>query len=296
MLKVSTSTAHFKEVFGDLEGLRKIKECGFDSVDFGLHGYQDDEDSILNKDDAAITEYFTKVKKFLDEIDLEVSHTHAPYYFFAPMEEFLKDEFAEIFRKAMLATKVLGSKYIVIHGALCPDYENDFQINYEVNVKYFKKLKPYIKEYGVMIALENMDSINPLKHTGMPGVLSSATKMKIMMDDLGEGFCACLDTGHAFLAGQEPGKMARLLGDRLKVLHMQDGDGVNDMHIPPTCGYIDWDDFLSALHEINYEGSLNFEVDFLRSGAKNICALGGFLCSLGRDFAQRIESMKGKNV
>lgn len=292
MHKVSTSHAHFKDVFGDLEGLKKIKECGFDSVDFGLHAYQEDENFILNKDEKSIIEYFTRVKNFLDEIGLEVAHTHAPYYYAAPMEEFLKDDFIPVFKNAMLASKVLGSKYIVVHPALCPDYENDFQINYEINVAYYKKLKPYIKKYGVMVAIENMDSINPLKHTGMPGVLSSGTKMNIMLDELGEGYCACLDTGHAFLSGQNPATTARLLGDRLKVLHLHDGDGINDMHIAPTCGYIDWADFIRALHEIKYKGAINFEVDFLRSGAKSICALGKFLCSLGRDFAERIENLK----
>ena len=70
---------------------------------------------------------------------------------------------------------------------------------------------------------------------------------------------ACLDTGHANCAGIAAGKFARILGDRLKVLHIHDNMAKSDAHALPFTGTIDWKDFGAALKEIGYSGALSLE-------------------------------------
>ena len=54
--------------------------------------------------------------------------------------------------------------------------------------------------------------------------------------------------------------MLRKLGDRAKVLHIQDNRGALDDHLIPTRGIIDWKAFATTLGEVGYSGTFNFEV------------------------------------
>ncbi|MBQ9482329.1 MAG: sugar phosphate isomerase/epimerase [Clostridia bacterium] len=303
MLKTSCSNSHFIDVFGDKGSLVKMKECGFDTVDYGLcayqdltlHGYENPKTFMFYKSDAEIKAYFTDIKHIMDDCGLPSEIVHAPYYFFASPDQCVEKEFIEIFLKSIKAAKYLGAKYIVIHPIdNRVDPENFYQETYEYNFRFFNLLKNCALDNGVEIAIENMDNRIALKNVLGPGCFSSAEKILRLVNDLGEGFGACLDTGHSYCCGNDPARFARLLGDKLKVLHLQDTDFNDDMHIPPTCGYINWDDFLTALVDIKFKGVLNMEVNFHRCGDKNMIPFGKFLASLARDFAERIEDIKAR--
>ena len=73
---------------------------------------------------------------------------------------------------------------------------------------------------------------------------------------------ACLDIGHTALTYQKekPWDYIRGLGkNRLKALHVHDNNGMNDQHLLPYEGYIDWMEVTKALGEIDYEGDFTFE-------------------------------------
>ena len=304
LLKVGNSHAHFKDLYGELGSLKLIKDCGFECVDYSLHCYQDfsvqdytkfSSDYIFYQPDSEIKKHFVEVKKYMDDIGLIAEHTHAPFYYFAPAECFNNKDFVSLFLKAIDASMYLGAKQIVIHPPQCSDPENNYKRLFDIAYKYYGQLQQRAIDDGVEIAIENLGCYDVLKgKIGMPSTFSSAEKLLNIINALGKGFCACLDTGHAYFAGQDPAHFARLLGDKLKVLHLQDTDGYNDLHICPTCGYINWDDFIHALVDINYNGVLNFEVNFHRSGDKNMFAYGQFLSVIGHNWAEDIENIKRK--
>ena len=70
----------------------------------------------------------------------------------------------------------------------------------------------------------------------------------------------CLDTGHAFVAGYEPADFAKALGDRLRVLHVHDNLGMQDQHVAPFAGEINWESFMASLKNIGFNGVFSFEV------------------------------------
>lgn len=236
------------------------------------------------------------MKAVANDNDVIVGQTHAPYYFL-PTERYFDSDMTEIFIKSVKATAWLGSKYIVIHPIIFKDPENNFMRAFDANKKFYGRLKSVALDYGVEIAIENLCAVNELRTCGVPSSTSSAEKLGFLIDAMGEGFCACLDTGHAFFCGESPAHFARGLGKRLKVVHLQDGDGLDDMHIPPTLGLIDWQDFLKALVEIDYNGILNMEISYRRfCGMNHIIETGKFLSSIGKDFAMQINGLKGANL
>ena len=59
-----------------------------------------------------------------------------------------------------------------------------------------------------------------------------------------------------------PGGALRKLGDQVKLIHAHEVDGKRDNHSAPYDfdKPMDWNDIADALREINYDGTLNFEI------------------------------------
>ena len=80
-----------------------------------------------------------------------------------------------------------------------------------------------------------------------------------------------MDTGHTNMAAHYEGQPSvadytRRLGSAVEVLHINDNEGLTDMHAAPLLvahkrtGSVDWNDFMSALDEIGYKGYYNLEL------------------------------------
>jgi sugar phosphate isomerase/epimerase len=158
-------------------------------------------------------------------------------------------------KKAIMAAKLLHSRYIVIHCARPYDWNVDPEPERtrELNYKIFSELLPVARECGVKIALEKMPCIGI--PTSMPEELCGYIDM---MGD-SQNFVACLDTGHANITRIDCREYARILGRRLKVLHIHDNKGETDDHACPYLGTINWDSFMNALKDIGYSGTFSLE-------------------------------------
>ena len=69
---------------------------------------------------------------------------------------------------------------------------------------------------------------------------------------------------HSFVDFLREGK------DKIKVLHIHDNHGMNDEHLIPYMGVIDWKEFVLALKEIEFDGVFSMEAklkDFLPSAS-----------------------------
>jgi sugar phosphate isomerase/epimerase len=69
----------------------------------------------------------------------------------------------------------------------------------------------------------------------------------------------CLDTGHAFLAGDMHNLVHKLAG-HLRMIHAHDNGGSGDNHLSPGDGKIGWEKFLRDLIEVRFRGALILEM------------------------------------
>jgi sugar phosphate isomerase/epimerase len=69
----------------------------------------------------------------------------------------------------------------------------------------------------------------------------------------------CLDTGHAYLAGDLDTVVHKLSG-HLQTVHASDNRGREDDHLPPGDGTIDWERVLGQLDRAAYRGPLILEI------------------------------------
>lgn len=93
----------------------------------------------------------------------------------------------------------------------------------------------------------------------VPHKHDSADNIARVLDALPD-LCCHLDLGHCNLWGKSPAALIRRFAGRLHHIHMNDNDGVNDLHLPPGTGTVDWPSVFQALRESGYDGTLTLEI------------------------------------
>lgn len=301
MLKISVQSKGILDYeFISLEdGFEKIKKAGFDGIDLNLDVFSGAADAFFSQDIQVLNSYFIPYRDGAKAQGLEFFQMHAPY----PVWSYgrgVQNEYMcrDGIPKSLKLAGFLGIPYVVVHPIKL-QYHCSIEAERNRNLAYFESLIPLARENNLIICLENL-----YESTGgrlVEGVCASHQEAIWYIDRLNqiageERFGFCLDTGHLKLTGRNPVDMIRQLGPRLKILHIHENDGREDLHqLPFTYGGtdvdgFDWDGFTLALGEIGYSGVLNFETfpsmnsfpDGLRDQALETIA------QIGRYFAGRI--------
>lgn len=273
-MNICTLTKDLCGRFGYEKGLDIIADAGFESVDFSL--FYPIDSGILTEDDDTVREYFTRMREMVESRGMYVYQTHSPYPTVVEDHEKNKLIFSAL-KKALLASSVLGARHSVVHPshrAILPDgsfkkqlYSYDKEQTKETNVKFYSELIPYLYEYDMKIAIENMWANDPKKNGYIcPSVCSNPHEMVDYIDTMNslcpdERFVACLDVGHTNLSCRDMSvrEIVNVLGHRLKSLHVHDNDGLHDSHTTPGLGNIDWEGFCLGLKDVGYTGDFVYE-------------------------------------
>ena len=279
MLKIGVQTQNVIDDNCPEVGFNMLREVGFDCVDFSLHSY------LLNKDiyrgnlndffDKSITElerYFTPHKSAAKNAGIITHQMHMPYPIYVPQgDKALNDYMVKIVApKSLQVCAFMDCKYIVVHGFKLVKYLGSEEAEWQHTEAFINKIAPQLKELGITVCIENLYD-NLAGHL-VEGPCCNARKAAERIDRLNDKYKAevlgfCFDTGHANVLGLDFEKFITTLGNRLKVLHIHDNDGIRDLHqIPFTFSRArendtstDWVGFIEGLRKINFSGVLNFE-------------------------------------
>lgn len=280
---IGTQTDFAVNSFGEEEGLRLIAEAGFDSLDYSMFSYPLSDEPFTLSDDEFCA-FFENIAGIIKKNGLITGQTHTPFPTYVDKPEW-DEGLLRIQAKSIRATALLGSKYAVIHPAMTKERKYGFYADElkKINIERYLYLYEHLEKYDVFCCIENMFSSDSHLKRICPTTCSTAEEMVDYIDTLnslsgGNRFVACLDIGHANLIhydGYEtvnPVDMIHILGDRLKVLHVQDTDGISDLHMPPGFGNIDFGSVCEALKEIGYDGVFSLEADRLCQKLGKECA------------------------
>jgi len=263
-LKISTLTSHLAKIYGEEDAIRKLAEIGYDAYDFSMFGIGADDHPINSSN---FESYVHKLRRTADESGIVCNQSHAPFPSYRENDESYNEYIYPLLVRAIQVTGMLGGKIVIIHPAVFSNHKmNDNPKCLETNIELYNSLLPYAKEYNVKIALENMFNWYEGDATASPATCSSPEEFVHYLDALDpDYFVACLDIGHSEMentGGRSAVEMIRALGHkRLKSLHIHDNDLVHDLHNMPFNGKINWDEVMSALKEIQYDGDFTFEAD-----------------------------------
>ena len=267
-MKIVNSTGVLDERFGTDVAIKMLCEAGFEGIDYSMCSgfdkpvYSDSWRAELRED-----------MKIAASFGASFSQTHGPIPSYQLDDKAARERFMDAARRSVEATAELGAEYLVFHPMRVARGSHEDQL--EINLNEYMPLVEMANGCGVTVAFENMCNYKlnefgePVKH-----VCKSAEEHAKYIDAFGHGVVACLDTGHATLSAEEPCEFARMLGKRLRCLHVHDNMGVKDDHSIPYNMSIKFEPLINALRDIDYCGDLTLECNyFLRPSVPNeLCA------------------------
>lgn len=253
-MKICVGELKFRHLGGNY--FKKIKEFGFDGVDFDLCL---DSQPFFYMSEEDLRKTMTEYKAMADAAGIEIFQAHGPWRW--PVRDDTPEDRAERMEKmktSIRACELLGCKNWVIHpimpmGVNDRGTENE-QKTWDMNKVFMTELLAYAKEHKVVICFENM----PMTGLGIGYPLDILRFVEEMKDD---SFKICFDIGHAEICKSQisVGDAIRKMGDKIACFHVHDNNGWADIHSMPMTGCVDWDDVCAAIREIGYTDSFTLE-------------------------------------
>lgn len=293
--KISISCHALQCKYGDVEAIEIAAAAGFDGVDFNVEGYAfQPYPTKLDLPEDELEEYFGAVRKKADECGIKIYQTHnlcGKCYNGDPENDKKVLYWAE---RGLRINQILGCPLTVVHPIGISHYggkDASYELVRKENQRMFADIIPYAEKYGITIAMESFGVGAHKTGEQYPDMFADPEKMMREYEDMKtENKAFCFDSGHTNCATQfgfmKPEEFVRYFGERIKMLHLHDNDGIHDQHlVPRQGGTIDWPAVFEALEEIGYDGYYNYEIG-LRYGDSLKDAVN-FLGKYLREFTEK---------
>ena len=274
MKKIGIAIGSFQRLYGDRRALEIAAQIGADCADLDIqlcgsmaNDYRN-PDSLYGKGEDAVVEYYTELRRYAESLGITVWQTHGRIKGFINQKE-EDDALVENGRLDLLASSVLGAKNCVMHTttSIYMGANPDRELMQSLNFDQFTRLLPYAAQYGITLATETFgDAVryNSVDFFGDINEFVEGFERVKTASPYGDFFGICMDTGHTNKAKRfgnpTAGDAIRMLGGNITCLHLNDNDTLVDQHKTPMTGTIDWEDTMSALEEVGYEGVYNMEL------------------------------------
>lgn len=143
--------------------------------------------------------------------------------------------------------KELNMESIVLHSS---QGEGNYIVS-DPGLSAYKRLTEKAEKEGVYLCIENLKH-----HNQLTPIFQSIDSPYLKF---------CYDSGHHNAFAPERDFLAEF-GPKLFFTHLHDNDGINDSHLLPGDGTMDFSALKNRFEELNYNGYLNLEV---KTAAKN---------------------------
>ena len=285
--------------FGDARAIELLAQAGFDAIDYSFLGMCKD-DHILNTD--GYKEYAFQLSDIAIKNNIYFNQAHGVTGVSCDNPDDYLKLLTERNIRALEICYMLGIDTLVVHP-IGTGYTGHEEQVFDTNMKYFHSLIPYAEGLGIKLACENMWRYDKRCAVTRESVCGNPYEHARYIDEIGclydemasPYFVACVDVGHAALAGREPQDSIRVLGNRLGALHIHDNDYKDDMHTLPGLSELNFDEITKALAEVGYKGDFTLEThhffDSLTTEEETIAGLK-LSVLIGRKMISMIESHK----
>ncbi|MBQ8813212.1 MAG: sugar phosphate isomerase/epimerase [Lachnospiraceae bacterium] len=239
------------------ESIARCKAAGFDVLDLNLCSMKFPERNVFCRDDWE--KYLEEVLKAKEEHKVEFYQSHPPYLggrILAFEDEKENEFFWEMTRRSLEITARVGASWAVLHP-VCGEPTDSFEEHIRLNHQVFGESVELAERLGIGVAFENMSQI-----PGTPWRFGCTAEELVALADSfhSPAVGICWDFGHANLSRLDQPKELRLIGERLKTVHVADNLGVKDDHFIPFEGLVPWEEIMPILTEIGFSGHLVLEV------------------------------------
>ena len=175
-----------------------------------------------------------------------------------PDHQFLTD----VNMKLLDVCKALEIEYLIFHPGTQPGAVSAKQ-SLEGTIEWFSPFVERAQQLGIKLCMENnFDVIDRGQVIRLFG--ARPDEVGELVDRINsKNVGVCWDCGHAHIARLDQKASLQLLGDKVWTTHVHDNRGQydNDLHLPPFYGSLNWQSFMDGLKAIDYQGTLNFEIE-----------------------------------
>ena len=277
-MKLSTTTGAFQQSADHTKlkpmiyMVQKCHEAGYNCIDIGFCKHFEKENYTLAQDNWE--ELIDEIGNYAAKEGIEFYQSHTPFIqrCCKAWDDWFKEPgfdeyYEEMLRRSVLAAAKLGVKWQIIHPITCPEVNYERAASIECNHRQFDKYVELGIKNGVGTCFENMLPFLERNHTNKFCV--HYEELIDLVDSFNDPMVQiCYDTGHGNQANIQVGRAIRACGKRLKTLHINDNIfGIKDEHLMPFMGEVNWYDFVDALVDVDYQGSLNYEAHKMSSMA-----------------------------
>jgi len=245
----AVSTQVFEKEILSEDHLTLFKRLGFDDIEIFL---------TLPHFDWRDARYVAAMHTAIKKTGLSVCGVHAPWMpgmDIASLEDEERKTSVMNVKMAVDLLQRLGGHILVVHPGAALGTSDDIAAKLKRSQESLSAVAKYCQERGVRIALENP----PTNELG-----GDPERLRSLYDCLPqENIQACFDTGHAHIAGGL--ELWRSMAKEIVYVHLHDNNGVEDQHVPPGMGRIDWEVFFQLLRESRFQGIVSLELSPIRN-------------------------------
>lgn len=264
MIDICTMTTAFnKRRDGSLisypESIRRCKAAGFNVLDLNMCSLSRNEGNEL-----AGADWERRVDAIIEERDRQgvtFYQTHPPFRT-GSIETYPEPEkekfYWDMVYRSLDVTARIGAKWAVIHPINDAADPENIEVQLKKNHRYYDAVVDYAAKLGIGIAFENMVQGKTVVHR----FSSLPEELIALCDDYScdtVGLCWDFGHGNTAIPDRHP-EGIRMLGSRLKCVHVDDNLGIIDDHFIPFRGKIAWEEVMPVLTEINFPGVLDLEL------------------------------------
>jgi sugar phosphate isomerase/epimerase len=186
--------------------------------------------------------------------DLVFWSVHAPFggeVDLSQPDELPRRHSVQCILRALEIAERVDAGMLVIHAGLSTGDEEERGQRLKQAIRSVNELVKRSSQAGVGLALEYLP-------TNKERICNSSQDCHHLLRYVDGAPGICMDTNHANL-GEPLAQAVTALGDRIATLHISDNDGVEERHLMPGQGTIDWAEFVGLLDDIGYTGALIYE-------------------------------------
>lgn len=223
-------------------------------------------DGNLKYADSAIEAIVTRAREAASASGLRIAAFHMPFgqrVDLSLIDEASRQKVVALHRKLLRLCAPLHPDIVLFHPSWYLSVgERDAHIRQLI--RSVTALEEPVRRLGATMVIENMTG--PTLYVTRKGVryerplCRTVPEMMQIMGQLPPEICGAVDMNHIL----HPEKMVLALGNRLKFIHVSDGDGEHEYHYLPCNGkgMNDWNAIQAALYQVGYTGPFMFECHY----------------------------------
>lgn len=262
-LKVGFSTSISKIT---PEKMAYAKSVGIYCIQIGVGSWVDRKKCSFTVSDKEIEREIGRVKKITDSVGIKVWAIHMPFgrgIDLSLLDESKREAVVALHKKVLKFCRILKPRIILFHPSWYLSL-NAREGHISQLVKSTIELKRAVKNIGATMVIENMTG--PKLYVTSHGVkyerplCRTVKETMTIMGKLPDDVYAAVDMNHIL----HPEKLILALGNRLKFVHIADGDGAHERHYFPCSGkgMNDWMAIMDALYKTGYTGPFMYECHY----------------------------------